>query len=107
MQVMYNVTVSLDPSIEQDWSEWMRSVHIPQVLASGCFLEARMSKLNNEENEGITYAMTYIAFSQAHLDTYQKEHAPLLQKDHTERYQGKFAAFRTTLNIIEHFRYEG
>jgi Domain of unknown function (DUF4286) len=107
MQVIYNVTVSLDPSIENEWVDWMRNKHIPDVMKTGCFLESRMSKLNNEESGACTYAMTYIAYSDEHLSDYQQEHAPRLQTDANTSFQGKFAAFRTTLNVIEHFVHEG
>jgi hypothetical protein len=46
----------------------------------------------------------YLSPSQDKMDEYQKIHAPLLQKDHAARYQGKFAAFRTTLSLIEEFK---
>ena len=106
MQVIYNVTVSIDPSIEQDWVSWMQTIHIPEVMETGCFLESRISKLNNEEEGGCTYAMTYVAYSEEHLDDYQKNHAPRLQIDHRDRYEGKFAAFRSTLNVVQHFPHE-
>ena len=32
---------------------------------------------------------------------YQKEFAPKLQKEHSEKFKDKFAAFRTILEIIE------
>lgn len=104
--IIYNVTVSIDPAIEQDWVSWMREVHIPEVMATGCFLESRMSKMNNEEEGVCTYAMTYVAYSQAHLDDYQQNHAARLQVGHKSRYEGRFAAFRSTLNVIQHFTHE-
>ncbi len=106
MQIIYNVTVSLDPNIENEWVEWMRSKHIPEVMQTGCFLESRMSKLNDEESDACTYAMTYIAYSSDHLSNYQLEHAPRLQADTNTSFLGKFAAFRTTLNVVEHFVHE-
>jgi hypothetical protein len=60
--------------------------------------------VHGEEEGGMTYAITYLSPSQDKIDEYQKMHAPLLQKDHAERYQGKFAAFRTTLSLIEEFK---
>jgi hypothetical protein len=107
MQVLYNVTVSLDPNAEQEWLSYMRSVHIPEVMATGCFAESRLSRLNNEEEGGITYAITYVSLSREHLDRYGKEFAPALQMDHAEKFNGRFAAFRTTLDVIEHFTHEG
>jgi hypothetical protein len=46
----------------------------------------------------------YMAQDQAALDHYQAQFAPALQREHAARYQGKFAAFRTTLNLIEEFK---
>jgi hypothetical protein len=102
--ILYNVTVSLDPAISEDWLEWMRSNHIPDVMATGCFVESRISRVHGEEEGGITYAITYLATSQEKMDEYREIHAPLLQKDHTDRYAGRFAAFRTILSVIEEFK---
>jgi hypothetical protein len=38
------------------------------------------------------------------MDEYQQHFAPKLQQDHSLRYQGKFAAFRTLLTVIEEFK---
>jgi len=107
MHILYNVTVSVDLHSAEEWVKWMRTVHIPQVMATGCFLESRLSRVNGEEEGGATYATTYVSYSKEHLDRYMKEHAPLLQKDHSEKFAGRFAAFRTTLDVIEHFTHEG
>ncbi|XOV66445.1 MAG: DUF4286 family protein [Fluviicola sp.] len=102
--ILYNVTVSIDESAEQDWLEWMRSKHIPDVIATGCFIEGRLSRIHAEEQGGLTYAVSYVAVSQDRFDEYQAKHAPTLQKEHTERYSGRFAAFRTMMTIVEEFK---
>ena len=102
--ILYNVTVSIDANIQDEWLGWMRSTHIPQVMETGCFLESRISRVNGEEEGGVTYAITYLSPNQEIFETYEKEHAPLLQADHSAKYAGKFAAFRTTLNVIEEFK---
>lgn len=101
--IVYNITVSLDPAIEQDWINWMRSVHIPDVMNTKCFRDSKLCRVHAEEEGGVTYAITYTAYSQEHLDIYQKKHAPNLQKDHSEKFAGRFAAFRTFLSVIEEF----
>jgi hypothetical protein len=102
--ILYNVTVSIDPDIGEDWLQWMRSTHIPDVMATGCFLESRISRIHGEEEGGLTYSIMYLCPSQEKMDEYGEMHAPLLQKDHTERYAGRFAAFRTFLSVIEEFK---
>lgn len=102
--LIYNVTVSIDQQIEQDWLQWMRSTHIPEVLQTCCFLECRLSRVNGEEEGGCTYSVMYLAPSEVAYERYQSEFAPKLQDAHTLRYNGKFAAFRTTLHVIEEFK---
>jgi hypothetical protein len=102
--ILYNVTVSIDPEIAEEWLVWMRSKHIPDVMGTGCFLESRISRVHGEEEGGMTYAITYLAPSQEVLDDYQNNHAYNLQKEHGERYNGRFAAFRTMLSVIEEFK---
>ena len=103
LMVLYNVTVSIDAAIEHDWLSWMQQEHIPAVMQTGCFEECKLSRVNGEEDGGKTYAVLYLAPDQATLDHYQAHFAPALQKDHLDRYQGKFAAFRTTLNVVKSF----
>ena len=101
--ILYNVTVSIDPEVHQDWMDWMRRTHIPDVMQTGCFREARISRVHGEEEGGLTFAITYVAPSQEDFDRYQEKHAADLQKEHATKFNGKFAAFRTMLTIIEEF----
>lgn len=102
--ILYNVTVSIDASVHNEWLEWMRSKHIPDVMSTGCFIESRISKIHGEEQGGLSYAIQYVAENQDKLDVYQQLFAPKLQHEHSSKYQGKFAAFRTILSIVEEFK---
>jgi len=102
--ILYNVTVSLDPGIQEDWLDWMRTTHIPDVMKTGCFIESRISRVHGEEEGGVTYAVSYVTESEEMYEHYQATHAPSLQKDHSERYAGQFAAFRTMLTILDEFK---
>ena len=105
--IIYNVTLSIDVSVEQAWLAWMRTKHIPDVMATKTFKECKFSKLvTGEEEGGKAYSVLYVAYSQELLDTYQKVHAPALQNEHNKLFAGKFAAFRTELKIIEEFTHE-
>jgi hypothetical protein len=102
--ILYNVTMNIDESVHEDWLNWMRTVHIPDVMNTGLFLESRISRVRAEEQGGLTYAITYVANSMDDMERYQKEHAPRLQQEHSARYNGKFIAFRTLLELVEEFR---
>ncbi|MEH6408280.1 MAG: DUF4286 family protein [Leeuwenhoekiella sp.] len=98
--IIYNLTVNVDESVHKDWLYWMRNEHIPDVLATGKFFKALMTKvLVEEEKGGITYSIQYTAKSKDSLDRYYKEDAPRLKAE-TEKFAGKLVMFRTELEII-------
>ena len=103
MKIIYNVTVNIDHEVHDEWYTWMKSTHIPDVLDTGLFLEARFSKILAEESGGLSYSIQYLCENPELLDQYQKEHAPRLQNEHNLKFQGKFAAFRTLLRLEESF----
>ena len=100
--ILYNVTVSIDEDIHEDWLNWMKEIHIPDVMNTGMFIDNKICKIHAEEDGGKAYSIQYLAKSWAEYDRYQAEFAAQLQKDHTDRYAGKFAAFRTILEVLHH-----
>ena len=58
--IIYNVTINIDAEVHDEWLKWMLEKHIPAVLATGLFIESRMSRmLIEEEGDGITYSIQY------------------------------------------------
>ncbi|REJ85319.1 MAG: DUF4286 family protein [Bacteroidetes bacterium] len=99
--IIYNVTVNIDDSVHDEWITWMRSVHIPDVMNTGFFIENRMLRiLGDEESGGHTYSIQYSCESMEKLKMYQEKYAPALQKAHSEKYKDKFVAFRTLLELV-------
>jgi hypothetical protein len=102
--ILYSVTVSIDEDVHEEWLQWMQEIHIPEVMRTGKFIESRICKIHAEEVGGKSYSFQYLAKSWDDYNSYQQEHAPSLQKDHTARYGGKFVAFRTVLEVIQQTR---
>lgn len=100
-KILYNVTVIIDDSVRLDWKQWMIDIHIPEVMATGCFESYQMQRILTEGSEGgTTYAIQYLA---PDIDTYQRyqaEHAGPLQQDHERRYKGKYGSFRTLMEVV-------
>ncbi len=100
--IIYNVTVNIEDSVHTDWIKWMKEVHIPEVMETGYFLENKIAKVitTQEDETGHTYAIQYTCHSMADLDEYNTTSSPALQEKHEKRYQGKFVAFRTLLEVV-------
>lgn len=103
-KIFYNVTVKVEHKIHDEWLQWMKEIHVPDVMKTGKFLESKICRLlGMEEEEGITYSFQYIAADMETFQSYQSEFAKDLQKDHTDRYKGKYVAFRSLMEIKEEF----
>ena len=103
--ILYNVTINIDHDVHDEWLQWMKSKHIPDVLNTGLFIENRICRILAEEEGGKSYSIQYLLKNIDDYDTYQKEFAPSLQLEHTQKYQGKFAAFRTILEVVHEQKY--
>jgi len=101
MKILYNVTVIIDDSVLEDWKQWMIEIHIPDVMSTGAFETYQMQKVLTEGSEGgTTFAIQYLAPSREEFERYEIQHASRLQEDHQKRYNGKFGAFRTLMEVI-------
>jgi hypothetical protein len=103
--IVYNVTINIDADVHNEWLKWMLEKHIPDVLATGLFLESRMSKmLIEEEGDGITYSIQYTLDSMEKMKEYEANHATRLRDEVTRKYEGKFGAFRTMMEVVGHLK---
>jgi len=101
--IVYNVTVTIDEAVHDEWLSWMRLEHIPEVMKTGCFIESKLAKIHGVQQGELSYSIQYTASDESTLSRYQRDFAPTLQRKHATRYSGKFVAFRTLLSVVEVF----
>lgn len=100
--VLYNVTVTVDLQVSSDWVHWMKTVHIPDVMATGLFISYRFSRLlDHEHTDAEIYTAQYLVKDLETLKQYSTTFAPKLQADRKARFEGKYAAFRTVMEVID------
>lgn len=98
--IIYNVTVSIDKTVETEWLDWMKNTHIPDVMNTALFLDCTISRVLAEEMGGHTYAIAYSCKSMDDYNLYKEKFAAKLQEEHSKKFAGKFAAFRTLLEVV-------
>lgn len=99
--IIYNVTVKTDHSITDQWLDWMKEEHIPEVVGTGCFTHAVVHRLLEvDESDGVTYAIQYHAKDKTDYDRYIGEFAESMRKKTTEKWGNKFIAFRTLMQVV-------
>ncbi len=100
---IYNVTITLEPEIEAQWLIWMRQEHIPEMIATGKFIGALMTRvITDQDLGGPTYSVQYRCNNKAVLQNYYVEDAENMRAK-SAPFAGKFIAFRTELDVIQEF----
>ena len=101
--LIYNITYNVDDTIHEEWYEWIKN-HIPKILSTGKFLEAKFTKvLIEEEMGGQTYSLQLKVESKEILDKYYAENAEQLRKLGLVKFADKVLTFRTELEIIDEY----
>lgn len=98
--IMYNVSVKIDHEIEEDWLDWMKEIHLPAVMSTGCFLDNKMYKLLVDETDGLTYIIQYLCTDLDKLNYYQAEFGPELRNETERLFSGKYVSFRTVMELL-------
>lgn len=99
--ILYNITVSIENSVAEEWLQWAKEVHIPEVMETGFFLRNQIARLLNEiENGGTTYALQYTCRNLQDLEEYQTEHEPGILAKQMDRYPNKLVYFASMLEIV-------
>ena len=101
--IIYNVTSNIDASIHDQWLIWIKE-HIPHVLATGHFTEAKLTKVLVKDPEGsVTYSVQYRAKSREALDNYYRNDADNLRQVGVQIFGDKVLGFRTELEVIDEY----
>ena len=79
--VCYEVLARVDLDLAPAWEHYMLTEHMPDVLLTGCFMEARLDR-----GEPGHFRVRYRCADRATLDRYLAEHAPVLRADATRRF---------------------
>jgi hypothetical protein len=95
---LYNVTVKVEWPIQEAWVQWMKEKHIPEVVGTGCFTHSRFYKLlEQDETDGVTYIIQYVANTLEAYQTYIAQYADALRKQTFDAWGNQFIAFRTLM----------
>ena len=99
--IIYNVTIKPELSIAEAWISWLQTEHIADVMATGCFVSAKVLKLLEvDETDGPTYAIQYEAESKAMYNRYIEKFAGEMRDRSFRQWGNKFIAFRSVMQVV-------
>ena len=101
--IIYNVTVKVEPQIEEEWLNWIRSEYIPEIMNTGCFTECKIVRLLElDDSEGPTYAIQYSALSKDDYNRYIDFYSSEFLKKSFDKWGEQFIAFRSVMEVVHH-----
>ena len=77
----YEVSANVDATVADEYEQYMKSQHLRDVLASGCFLSATL-----ERGGAGKYRAQYRAKNRHDVDRYLRDHTAALRKDFAEHF---------------------
>lgn len=98
--ILYCVSITIDADIESEWVDWMNRIHVPDVVSTGCFTECSIYKVVESEAVDPSYVMQYHCPSLQEYHRYQDNFAPALQKEHSDKFAGRFRGVRQLLEEV-------
>lgn len=99
--ILYNITFTVNNEIEEDFVNWMKETHIPDIFATGLFIEHKFFRLLNSPDDHVTnYCVQFFAENTKKLIEYEGRFAHALRYETQARYGEKALAFRTLMESV-------
>lgn len=101
--ILYNVTLNVDNDILQEWIQWMKETHLPEVMATGKFISYGFYKIQNHEpsDKSNNFSVQYLAMNLEDYQDYANKYGPALKKKTLDKYGDKVLAFRTLMESVD------
>lgn len=98
----YNITIKVNHEIVNEWLQWQKEIHIPEIMATGLFTEHRFYQLlEYDDEEGKIFVTQFVVSSKANYNNYLEKFAPQLRKKTLEKWGDKVVSFRTLLQNVQ------
>jgi hypothetical protein len=100
--IIYNVTIKVANTIVQKWLEWMKNIHLNDMMATGKFLAYRMCSLEQvtDDDDSQTFVVQYECENIEAYNAYIADHSEAMRQDGMNRFGNQFVAFRTIMEVV-------
>lgn len=101
---IYNVTTNVEADTAQEWLAYMRETHIPEMIATGCFTGAKLTRVMiQEEMGGKTFSIQYAVTDKETFKGYYVAYAADMNSRLDQKFKGKYVTFQTELEVLGDF----
>ena len=98
--LLFNVTVIVEEASATEWLNWMKDIHIPQLMETESFVSYRLLKIVDSPNEGVSYCVQFVAENQEKHQNYLDLHEQHFIGDMYAKYPNKLVTFSTLMDYL-------
>lgn len=99
--IIYNVTIKVEHAIADEWVQWMRQEHMPELMDTGLFTANKLCRLLEQDDEdGITFIAQYFCNGLTEYNRYISEYAQGFRDKGLKKFGERFIAFRTVMEEV-------
>ena len=100
--IIYNTTFHIENEVHKECLKYLKKEYIPKAVSSGFMLNPCLRRvLQNEGNEGESYAIQFHVKNRDTLNFWLKQEGIALQQALVARFGSKIAGFTTLLEEIK------
>jgi len=97
---IYNITILIDESIEQEWLNYVQAQLMQAVMETGFFQSCQLLQVTDSPNEGLTYCLQFRTNEISSLQSYQNLYGPQIEGEHQSAFPNQLVTFSSTMKII-------
>ncbi|HCP40405.1 MAG TPA: DUF4286 domain-containing protein [Cryomorphaceae bacterium] len=99
---IYNVTIVVNPVVEERWIQWMKEEHIPEVIETGMFTSYIFTQvILEQEQDHPSYSIQYRALDLESIKLYMQMYSDPLREKSAQAWGEHAIAFRTVLEVLD------
>jgi len=101
--IIFNTTFHVEEAIHNEFIEYMLKIFIPKCTKSGLISSPRLAKIfGKDEDEGISYAMEFIAKDLFTLERWNKEESGDIYAQLMDNFKEKIIGFSTVMQTVDY-----
>lgn len=93
--VIYEITAMVDSDVVDSYERYMIDMHIPDLLATGCFRDVRLARSASGR-----YRVHYCLADRETLELYLRDHAPRLRDDFARHFPSGIEISRENWEVV-------
>jgi Domain of unknown function (DUF4286) len=94
--IIYEITTIVRADLVESYEKYMREIHIPDLLATGCFRGAKFTRSGEDR-----YRIQYEAHDQNALDEYLNKQAARIRADLLEHFSEGIELSRENWEVLQ------